>query len=297
MVIRHDISPRELRNRIRAEDANWYADAKAARQALPANPRSADFDEGLWGRVKSIYMNLQGSKCIYCETKIEGAISNDVEHFRPKTKVVHWHSPPSFVTAGLAVTNPATIKGDPGYASLAFDPWNYAASCKVCNTVLKKNYFPIGGPRNSASTAPRRMKAERAFFIYPIGDCDEDPRELIRFVGMHPEPIAAPGSQEYFRALVTIEVFQLNDADTRDVLFEGRALLLGELYSWLDRRETAATPVDRQNADDWIDILLAPQRQHSSCLQCFADLYESDPNRAQQLIDDAKYFLQTGAIR
>ena len=34
------------------------------------------------------------------------------------------------------------------------------------------------------------MKSEQAFFIYPIGDLDDDPEDLIRFDGMHPEPSA-----------------------------------------------------------------------------------------------------------
>src|SRR5207237_465016 len=132
---------------------------------------------------------------------IEGNISNDVEHFRPKAKVSRWAPPASFVSAGLVTTNPATAKGDPGYRELAYHPWNYAASCKQCNSVLKKNYFPICGPRRVASTNPRTMKGEKALFIYPIGDSDPDPRTLIGFVGMHPQPLLAPKTHEYFRAL------------------------------------------------------------------------------------------------
>jgi hypothetical protein len=110
-------------------------------------------------------MTLQGSKCIYCETLIEGPIANDIEHFRPKSKVAVWKAPRRFVAAGVTLTAPASPKGDPGYRDLAFHPWNYAASCKVCNSVLKKNYFPISGARQSTATDPRRMKSEEAFFI------------------------------------------------------------------------------------------------------------------------------------
>ncbi len=54
-------------------------------------------------------------------------------------------------------------------------------SCKTCNSTLKKNLFPIEGTRDSGSTDPSKMKSEKALLIYPIGDFDTDPQELIAF--------------------------------------------------------------------------------------------------------------------
>jgi hypothetical protein len=290
-VTRHDITPTQLRQRIRAQDATWFTRAQATLQALPLNPTSKQF-VSLWGDIKPVYIDLQGSKCIYCETLIEGNISNDVEHFRPKAKVSPWKPPAAFLTAGLVTTAPTTAKGDPGYRNLAYHPWNYAASCKKCNSVLKKNYFPICGPRRGQSTNPHTMKGEKALFIYPIGNGDNDPRDLIGFVGMHPEPVAAAPTYEYFRALVTIEVFQLNNADERKELFQARALLLGELFAWLRQKQTAATPGEKKEAREWIAILLHPKAPHCNCLNCFAQLYGQNQARAQQQINEVKKFLK-----
>src|SRR5262249_46576932 len=166
----------------------------------------------LWSDIKDVYIRLQGSKCIYCETMIEGNIANDVEHYRPKAKVSPWKVPAWLGKAGLTTTKPATPQGDRGYSRLADEPLNYGASCKFCNSVLKKNLFPICGARQTFGKDPRRMKSERPLLIYPIGGIDEDPEKLIRFVGMHPEPAVARGRRGYFRALATIEVFRLDDA-------------------------------------------------------------------------------------
>ncbi len=186
-LIRHQITPAELRKRIKRADPSWYERAAHVLQSLPKKPKAKDF-QSLWRDIVQVYRTLQGSKCIYCETMIEGDIANDIEHFRPKAKVAVWKPPQIFVAAGVTPTPPAGPKGDPGYRDLAYHPWNYAASCKVCNIVLKKNYFPILGSRRSTATDPREMQDEQAFFIYPIGSLDDDPEKLIRFDGMHPEP-------------------------------------------------------------------------------------------------------------
>jgi hypothetical protein len=293
-VTRHDISPAELRQRILARDPDWYTTAQTTLLALPANPTSKQW-VSLWGNIKRVYIDLQGSKCIYCETLIEGDISNDVEHFRPKAKVVPWKPPKAFRTVKLDITSPVTPKGDPGYRNLAYHPWNYAASCKHCNSVLKKNYFPICGTRRSNATNPRTMKGEKALFIYPIGDGDEDPCELIRFVGMHPEPLRPSGTPGYCRALVTIEVFKLNNAEERKQLFQARALLLGELYAWLRQEQCATTATDRRAARQWIAILLDSKAPHSSCLNSFNKLYEQDQVRARRLINEARDFLKSAS--
>ena len=186
---------------------------------FPKDPASEDF-VSLWSDIKDVYMEIQGEKCVYCEMEIEGSISNDVEHYRPKAKVSPWTVPDWLAEAGLVATAPGTPRGDPGYFHLAYEPLNYAASCKVCNSILKKNLFPISGARQSAGTDPRRMKGERPLLIYPMSTIDKDPEELIRFVGLYPEPVAAAGRPDYFRAVVTIDLFRLDDAVRRKALFK-----------------------------------------------------------------------------
>lgn len=258
--------------------------------ALPANPSSSDF-ESIWGEIKPIYMSLQGSKCMYCEMQVEGRISNDVEHFRPKAKVKPWKVPRHLVKAGLVTTAYTTSKGDLGYKNLAYHPWNYGASCKVCNSILKKNYFPICGKRQSGALDARRMRNERALFIYPIGDQDDAPESLIGFRGLMPEPLFPTGSHEYFRALATIEAFKLNDGVEREELFSARAYLMRLLFSELEALRTSLSSTRRTEAKEWIDVLLAVRSPHSNCLRCFSDTYTSDRPTAEVFIKDAFAFL------
>lgn len=295
-MIQHKITPAELRKHVLETDPDWYRKAKATFAGLPANPTSKQF-KSLWSDIKSVWITLQGSKCIYCESQIEGSISNDVEHFRPKTKVSDWKPPAVLVDAGVVTTTPTTKKGDAGYRNLAYDPWNYAASCKVCNSVLKKNYFPIRGPRKSAAKNPRTMKGEKAYFVYPIGDFDDDPQKLIRFAGMLPEPATAGGTHEYHRALVMIDVFQLGNGEDRKELLQSRARLLKELYDQLRERDQFPVNTKRgKDAREWIQILVNPQAPHTNCLKSFQKIYSSKPERAAKLIDQAKTFLQTGSL-
>ncbi len=238
---------------------------------LPAKPTSKQF-VSLWSDIKEIYIRLQNSKCIYCETLIEGDISNDIEHYRPKAKVSPWKVPAWLAKEGLATTNHAAPTGDPGYVSLAYQPLNYAASCKFCNSVLKKNFFPIRGRRAASGTDPRRMKGERPLLIYPIGDLDEDPEALIRFVGLHPEPVATGDRPGYFRALATIELFRLDDALKRKELYRARAELIRHLYRELEARRTSPPGPERGDADEWVQILMDAGSPHSNCLRCFRQL-------------------------
>ena len=41
----------------------------------------------LWSETKQVYIELQHSKCAFCEKPLEGRIEQDVEHFRPKGEV------------------------------------------------------------------------------------------------------------------------------------------------------------------------------------------------------------------
>jgi hypothetical protein len=294
-MIGYRIKSEELRKAIRAHDPKWFAKVHQLLANLPANPTSKDFDSA-WSDVKAVYIQLQGSKCVYCETMLEGNIANDVEHFRPKAKVSPWKVPAWLAKAGLAPTKPATAKGDRGYFRLAYEPLNYAASCKFCNSVLKKNLFPICGPRQTLGNDPRRMKSERPLLIYPIGGIDRDPETLIRFVGMHPEPAVARGRQGYHRALATIELFRLDDAVRRKELFRARALLVGHLYRELEVRRKSPPGPAWNDADEWVRLLTGSLSPHANCLRCFDRLYAADPVEARKHVDDAKAFLKTGSL-
>ena len=106
-------------------------------------------------------------------------------------------------------------------AILAYDPFNYAVACKPCNTVLKANYFPIAGQRRRAARRPPSRDTERPFLIYPIGDLDDDPEDLIAWRGCHPLPANARGF-DGLRAMVTIAIFKLDDPNERPMFYGGR---------------------------------------------------------------------------
>ena len=140
------------------------------------------------------------------------------------------------------------------------------------------------------------MSSEGSLFILPIGDIDEDPAELIRFVGMHPEPVAPKGSHEFHRALVVLEVFQLNDADRRKELFQARGLQLRALFNELENLRTARTASIRNAAQEWIDFYVSPRCPHSSCMRSFVVVYQNNRNRAKQLMEQAQTFIHTGSL-
>ncbi len=71
------------------------------------------------------------------------------------------------------------------------------------------------------------MKGEKAYLIYPISDVDEDdPEDLIEFYGLSPQAKLSTGFGRK-RALVTIELFQLDDEGQRAYLFKRRAERFG----------------------------------------------------------------------
>ena len=89
--------------------------------------------------------------------------------------------------------------GNNGYYRLAYHIFNYAAACKPCNSALKKNGFPIAGTYRLEADDLEALKDEEAYLIYPLGDMDEDPEELIEFHGVVPRPIAARGHRRQSR--------------------------------------------------------------------------------------------------
>ena len=132
-------------------------------------------------------MELQGFKCVYCEKELEDQpIELDVEHYRPKKKVSRWNVPKSLARQGIAVAQPDRGH-EPGYTLLAYHVLNYAASCKTCNSILKKNVFPIAGQRNGNAREPALVAGERPYILYPLANLDEDPEDLIEFAGLSPQ--------------------------------------------------------------------------------------------------------------
>ncbi|WP_143393614.1 hypothetical protein [Fimbriiglobus ruber] len=284
------IARKELRRRIKAIKQTWFTRANAALTALPAVPRSSDFPR-LWSEIKDVYIDLQHSKCGFCEKPLEGRIEQDVEHFRPKAGVDPWEPPPDLVAAGLPLSQPADGGKEPGYAFLAFDPLNYVAACKNCNTIFKGNLFPIAGARKSRAKKPPANVHELPYLIYPIGDRDK-PEDLISFYGAVPRPAVASG-HDRFRALVTIAVFKLDDPVERRVFYEGRARQIQLLFLNLTTLDDSADAVLVAAAAANVNRMLQDREPFANCLRCFHRLYQRSRAEATQIYTDLTTLLDT----
>jgi uncharacterized protein (TIGR02646 family) len=105
--------------------------------------------------VRGALYGMQGRVCAYCGTDIEDA-GIDVEHFRPKGKVL----------------------GDEthrGYWWLAYEFTNYVLSCTVCNQKLKKNRFPmVAGAERVSYDTRAGLPGEGRLLFDPTSDPIED---------------------------------------------------------------------------------------------------------------------------
>lgn len=293
-MIRHTTTLKALRSQIKVASSNWFIRAQAILDRLPANPRSKDF-RTIWSEIKDIYINLQHSKCAFCEKPLEGRIEQDVEHFRPKTEVEHWTVPadllPELSKAGVAIGQAKDGSSEPGYRFLAYLPFNYAAACKPCNSVLKGNFFPVVGPRMTDAKEPPAPSSERALLIYPVGTIDVDPESLITFVeGVVPQPLKKSGFGRV-RALVTIAVFRLGDPIERKVFFQGRARAIQHLYLNLRAMQWDPDPAIADAATRNVTQMLSPAAPFASCLRSFHRLFHDSPDEAREVFSRIAEFL------
>lgn len=280
-MIRHDFNALELWATILAHDPKWAEKAKN-RTTKFISAGKYDEESAIWSMAKPAFIDLQHGKCAFCERKFEnkrrGTIEHDLEHFRPKNAVAEWPDASKHPTLAYPFS---TGSGNAlGYYWLAYDILNYAACCKVCNTILKSNFFPIEGTRAGASAiygpgqGPISLLSELPLLCYPIGEWDEDPERLITFRSTTAVPAVRHG-RRHRRASVIIDFFELND---RDQLHLERAEIIG-LFA----------PVFKKQADG--DTLTGPEQMllskassaalpHASCLRAHRELWQVNPAEA-----------------
>lgn len=264
-MIRYPISLPDIQKRVDEDFPNWRNQAKR-RTAKLIEKAKYEETSSIWSTVKPIYMKLQYNKCIYCEQRLEGGtlgpIAHDLEHYRPKGNVREWPTEAerySFPTGGSSE----------GYYRLAYHLGNYAASCKVCNSLLKSDFFPIAASRISGQNNPADYEAERPFLPYPLGESDENPEELLAFTISPDGPIAIPRYAEtqnlnwWRRGKVTIDFFDLNRAGLR----EDRAFTL--LAVWEIFKNAERGDVGSQTN---LEIVTSPRAAHTNCARCFVQL-------------------------
>ncbi len=181
-----------------------------------------------------------------------------------------------------------------GYYLLPHELYNYAASCKPCNSVCKGDRFPISGTYDLQGSDPIVLrKSELPLLIYPMGHWDDDPEELIGFNGTSPFA-KKPGGYPMHRALVTIAFFQLDDVAQRTNLFLERAQGILALYQRLkDADDQTLTAQERQEAQDDVDLSVSSRMAHANCMRNFVQVFKTDPARAKQIYDEAREFRRT----
>lgn len=276
---------------IETEKPGWLK--KAAKRTAEFR-KSGKYEEksNIWGEIKPVYMRLQGEcKCSYCERKLEsidyGKGEQDVEHFRPKSSVREWKMSKQLADQGITAT---TVPGTGGYYLLPYNIFNYSAACKPCNSVLKSDCFPIAAAYDLAGDNPVTLLKEKPYLIYPIGDFDSKPEDLIKFHGVSPQAVSKKG-YERARALVTIEFFELDDEASRKNLFRERAMIICALFPQFKTIDGSSSASAKKTAQNLIDGFTSPKSAHTNCARCFKQLYEADPAEAEKIYELAGNFI------
>ncbi len=285
-MIGYRVSKDKLEELITAHNATWLTRASDRTEHFRQLGRYEEAST-IWGEVKEVYIVLQERKCSYCERLLEGEelgkAEYDVEHFRPKGSVRKWAGSTPNMT-------PAPAQG--GYYLLAYHPFNYAASCKPCNSALKGDKFPILGPYQLDGDDPTQMGQEQPLLLYPIGDFDDKPEALIGFNGVSPHARYKTGYRNA-RALATIEFFEL-DGQRRKNLFQERARVLVALYPALrDQEAPHLSQEERQAAKDVVTAYVSRTAPHTNCSRSFRRLFNRSPDEARAFYLAASQYLRT----
>lgn len=287
-MIRYPITLAELEDLVDVEAPAWRGKATSRTAGFVAVGQYEEASS-IWSEVKSVFMKLQHNKCAYCERVLAsvdhgGGIEHDLEHFRPKSSVEVWPGATEF-TFAMGEASPS------GYFWLAYNLQNYAAACKKCNSPIKRNYFPVPGKRGGVPDHPPMLNSnEKQFLIHPIGQIDDDPREILVFLGINAIPAKKTGPRRR-RGDVTIAFFELND---REELRRERARLIDSLGLHLEIiAGGTATKRLKSIAKQIVARMLRPEAPHSSCVKSMVDLYIVDATRAEELIAAARAFIDS----
>ncbi|MFA6113304.1 MAG: hypothetical protein WC729_04915 [Sphingomonas sp.] len=170
-------------------------------------------NDTLYKRFMRYLLEIFGGKCAYCETRITSNQPGDVEHFRPKGRVVG----DDFKPVQTLHPSKGTIN-HPGYFWLAYDWSNLLPSCIDCNRYRKHGIddpqgagkadrFPVKGTH---ICVPQDLGSEEPFLIDPT---KIQPALHLEF---HPDGTVSGKTEEGRR---TIELFGLN---LREGLVEAR---------------------------------------------------------------------------
>lgn len=110
-MIRYPISLADLEQRVDRQEPTWRARATQKIAHFRALGRYDSNDSSIWSEIKPVYRDIQHDKCGYCERSLPadtiGAVEQDVEHYRPKSRVTAW-------TDTTGTTHPTGARADTG---------------------------------------------------------------------------------------------------------------------------------------------------------------------------------------
>ena len=147
------------------------------------------------------------------------------------------------------------------------------------------------GTRGGVLDDPPTLNSnEKQFLVHPIGELDDDPQEIVTFLGINAIPAKKTGPRRR-RGDVTIAFFELDD---REELRRERAELIDSLGHHLEViHDPDATEQRKTRAKTTVERMLHPRARHSSCVKSMGELYMADVNQAEILIDAARVFLDS----
>ncbi len=286
-MIRYSITEKKLKQSIRETDADWLDEAETATGKLKSNKVFSKIGPK-WGRIKSVFMNAQHNKCGFCERLLPsveyGRIEHDVEHFRPKSRMLKW---PPRSRRDLHYDFDTGEADGKGYYWLAYDPLNYLTACKTCNSNRKRDYFPIKNQRGSTHGSVRKLLGEeKPFLVYPLTAIDDDPEKLIGFNGVAPVAKGTRGHRRR-RAEIIIDFFSL---DRREELIRERFAVIDRLIHHLENRENGDSRI-RARAERRIMEMIADDAEHANCARSYLRLFEQNPRLAWDYYEQGENIL------
>jgi uncharacterized protein (TIGR02646 family) len=209
------------------------------------------------------------NKCAYCESVFAHASNGDIEHFRPKKKIV--------IDRGELI---------PGYYWLAIDWNNLFLSCSHCNRrqyhqtpdkkekilMGKQNFFPLSNERKRIRKHTDDIKNENPYCLL-INPCiQRKPDSFFEFLENGIVRPSAKKGREYAMAKTSIEVYALY----RKNLVEERKRNCYNLILQLKTLDDAAIDLIDARKKQIKRIIKRRESQFDREWQRFAKIFESE---------------------
>lgn len=157
---------------------------------------------------------------------------------------------------------------------------------------MKASFFPIDANAHDfvgTNVASLNTK-EKPLLIFPLGQNAVKAEELIGFTGMSPHARKSTNGHDGRRALVTIELFKLDDTTRKNLILE-RCRIIIALFAQLEIRRNPPSVAKRHLAQQLIDTYCSPKEPHTNCARSFVALYGHDWKVAERYSDDAADYL------